>query len=172
MFQERLNRVMEILNINNRQLAEAIFVDPSLVSRWRKGTRTPSANGSYINAMCRFFVQRISAPYQRMALYQSMELKEDVAGHSGADLESLLFSWLMQRDLTAAEKGGSRYIDHLLGWIDQVDATYYSRAQLVPFELHSGEIKEEELFYGEEGIKQAWLRLIDLMLTTKRAPVL
>ena len=46
-FSEKLNLMMNISNTNNSALARAISVDPSLVSRLRRGDRTPSKNQTY-----------------------------------------------------------------------------------------------------------------------------
>ena len=50
-FKDKLSFLMGLTETKNRQLAKAITVDPSLVSRFRSGNRTPPDNAEYIKSI-------------------------------------------------------------------------------------------------------------------------
>lgn len=55
---ENLKSVMEYFSITNKELAKAIEVDPSLVSRWISGQRKIKASGTAMNSLAEFILSR------------------------------------------------------------------------------------------------------------------
>ena len=58
-FKDKLNFLMKITQVSNKELSKAIAVDPSLVSLLRSGKRKPPQNNIHIINMANFFVKKI-----------------------------------------------------------------------------------------------------------------
>lgn len=59
---------MKITQTTNKEVAQGISVDPSLISLFRSGKRKLPRNSSYVKNMSLFFAARCTAEYQRNAL--------------------------------------------------------------------------------------------------------
>ncbi len=60
MFSEKLSYIMMITNTSNTELAKALNVNQSLISKFKKGARIPPQNSNYIKKICDFFYNKIS----------------------------------------------------------------------------------------------------------------
>ncbi len=58
-FDKKLGSVMELINISNIQLSKYINVDPSLISRFRSGQRTPKSNPKLVADLCLTLLDRV-----------------------------------------------------------------------------------------------------------------
>lgn len=57
--------LMNLLGISGKELADAIGVDTSLVSRWRKGERKLTLKGGYVDAIAGYFLTHAYPPKDR-----------------------------------------------------------------------------------------------------------
>lgn len=73
-FKDKLNFLMKITQVSNKELSKAIAVDPSLVSLLRSGKRKPPQNNIHIINMAIFFVKKLTHQYQRTALAEAMNI--------------------------------------------------------------------------------------------------
>ena len=64
-FAKKLNVLMDLSGVTNSQLAKGLSVDASLVSRWRKGLRTPVNNLEIMQLLGKYFSERLSMEYQQ-----------------------------------------------------------------------------------------------------------
>lgn len=55
LFSEKLNVLLNLLNISNIRLARVLNVDSSLISRFRNGLRTPLKNSDLMESLCSYF---------------------------------------------------------------------------------------------------------------------
>src|SRR5690554_2305918 len=69
-FSKKIDLLMKMTHIKNNQLALAIGVDPSLVSRWRTGSRELNLTSPYLNKICAFFAENAKEDYQKLALLE------------------------------------------------------------------------------------------------------
>lgn len=90
-FQEKINRLLQTTGIANNQLAKALAVDPSLISRWRNGSRVPTAQSKYIEGIAEYVVFHAKKPSQKMALSELLNLDN---GADLATLKSAIANWL------------------------------------------------------------------------------
>ena len=67
-FQDKLIFLIELTSTSNKQLADAIRVDPSLISRLCSGNRQVPQNAEYLEAMADFFTSRFKTKCQIDAL--------------------------------------------------------------------------------------------------------
>ena len=73
-FSVKLNALMDLTGTTNSQLAKALNVDPSLVCRWRKNTRSPLNNYNIMISLGNYFSQKLVMPYQKQALFNLMKI--------------------------------------------------------------------------------------------------
>ena len=93
-FAEKLVFLMELTATSNKQLAEAVNVDPSLISRLRNARRDAPKNLTSIKAIADYFSKKCEGNYQRIALSEAMNRKHLQLQMDSAMLSDLLFDWL------------------------------------------------------------------------------
>lgn len=67
-FSDRLNTLMLLTGTTNIKLARTLSVDPSLVSRWRNGSRRPANDPEVFSRIALFMVQKAGTGYYRAQL--------------------------------------------------------------------------------------------------------
>ena len=72
-FADKLNYLMRRTDATNKELAQAISVDRSLISLLRTGKRGMPRNQEHIQNMAHFFAKNVTADYQRRALAELMQ---------------------------------------------------------------------------------------------------
>ena len=90
---EKLNFLLDLTFSTNRMLAQAIQVDPSLISRLRTGARRLPRNQKYVKPMAQFFAKRCTADYQRQALSEMLGVRQDFLADE-KHLLGILYDWL------------------------------------------------------------------------------
>lgn len=79
-FHEKLDLLMNMTQISNNEVAHALQVDPSLISRFRTGRRVPSLKSGNIEKLAEYFASMITQEYQKAALaelFDTMITPED-----------------------------------------------------------------------------------------------
>lgn len=94
-FSNKLNMIMTILNCNNSRLGRGINVDPSLISRWKSGSRKLKPNSPYIPLIVDFLLRTEPMAYQVESINNMLgtefELKK--YGHI-CKFKNALIEWL------------------------------------------------------------------------------
>lgn len=93
-FQEKLNALMSTQGVTNSRLAKALSVDPSLVSRWRNGSRTPLKNPEFIRFIASYFVNIAKRESQKASLLELLSSPVKTAEKDADSLADLLARWL------------------------------------------------------------------------------
>lgn len=94
-FAEKLDYLMTLTKTSNSALAQWSNIDPSYISRLRRGDRTPASNESYTMAMAMYFSKNCSQDFQWNAIVEMMGVPD--SAKSITDKESrkdLIYSWL------------------------------------------------------------------------------
>lgn len=91
-FHEKLNFLMNITNTNNSALGRKINLDPSYISRLRRGQRSAIKDGAVIYALASYLMSKSGLDYQQKAL--SAALNKNVLNLSHAELSALAAKWL------------------------------------------------------------------------------
>ena len=153
-FSEKLNLIMNITNTTNSILARAISIDPSLVSRLRRGDRTPSKNQNYIRAMSEFFARNCTTEYQKAALREM--LQKDLPGND-SELTALIDTWFLEDIMQT---------DSVANFIDSLTNFQFRK---VPNALDPDSLdiidnmkSDETIFYGTEGKRNAVIKFLSL----------
>lgn len=145
-FSEKLSFLMYITGTGNRELADALSVDPSMVSLMRTGKRKLSKNPLQAQKMALFFAKRCSAAYQRQALSEMIGKLSISPGMPTDVLASHLEDWL---------KGEKDLADTVLSGIQApfIDEKQISSLDLPPVQPFSSD-NQTQFFYGAEGRKE------------------
>lgn len=93
MFYKKFNFLMNLTNSKNINVAKAINIDPSYVSRLRNGNRPLSKNPSIIKNLSIYFASRIKSKYQTMVLMDILHL--NIFPNNFEELSEIIHSWLL-----------------------------------------------------------------------------
>ncbi len=97
MFSEKLDLLMKLTGTTNSALARNVALDPSYISRLRRGERTPSRHAHYARAMASYLASSVSEEYQREVL--SGILRRPPSALASPDrLSEYLYGWLLEDD--------------------------------------------------------------------------
>ncbi|MBO4862791.1 MAG: transcriptional regulator [Eubacterium sp.] len=75
-FAEKLNAVMDLTNLSNIKLSKNLNVDPSYISRFRKGERIPKANSILLEKLCQYLYDRAVSHDQLDQLCEMIKLTD------------------------------------------------------------------------------------------------
>ena len=95
-FELRLKKLINIFQVSNKQLANAVNVDPSLVSRWKNGQRYPSEKYNQIKDIAAYFTSLKGDDFQQQQLYEIISNQKLITPHFN-DPVDLLTSYLSER---------------------------------------------------------------------------
>ena len=154
-FSNKLNFLMNITNTSNKELAEAISVDRSLISLLRSGKRKTPRNHDHIRHMASFFARRCSADFQFHALAEMLE-KPELRSNAPTDtLVDHLYRWML---------GDTPMIEHVFENVSQPPITSHVAPEHIPIHLSSPQDGQTQFFYGNEGMREALRHILDVAL--------
>lgn len=151
-FKDKLTFLMKLTQTSNKELADAIMVDPSLISLLRSGKRKQPQNQKYITQMADFFASRCTADFQRNALAEML-------GQS--ILRSSVPTAVMAGRLTRWLSGESDMIEQM---VETMDAAVTKPRQLPQVPKQPTSQQETTFYYGIEGRRKAAERIIQKLL--------
>lgn len=112
-FHEKLSFLLQITNISNNELANALGVGPSIISLYKTGRRDIPKRSIKVRKLASFFGTQILNKYQRQALAEKMENNDILQHFTPTDISEAIFCWFSnkamptngatQRMLTALE---------------------------------------------------------------------
>ncbi|MBR4605116.1 MAG: helix-turn-helix transcriptional regulator, partial [Lachnospiraceae bacterium] len=154
---ERLGAVMELAGLSNVRLGKLLNLDPSYISRFRSGFRSPKANPKMMNDICLILLERMDAREKTAALCKLIGASQDAMTDKEMIFD-LLYRWLYHTDRT----------DHtpfVEGLIDQI-GSFQADVKMPPIlleEAADGEALEENVqtYYGVNGLRRAVLRFLE-----------
>lgn len=102
-FSEKLSFLMHITETGNKELADALSVNPSMISLMRTGKRKLSKKPEQVKNMALFFAKRCAAPFQRQALSEMIGRVSIGSGMPTEVLAADIENWLTgEKDVAAA----------------------------------------------------------------------
>ncbi len=112
-FPEKLRLLMELFKISNSQLARAVNVDASLISRWKSGQRRVSVSSPHLPALAHYFTRYHGYLYQQEVLDQLLLINSDNSSKTSEDQRiQLLTEWFVSGQMPAPLDDSKR-ISHL-----------------------------------------------------------
>lgn len=164
LFPDKLIFLMELTSTSNKQLAEALNVDPSLISRFRRGTRSIPQKSEYFESMSNYFANKCSADYQLKALSETIGNYHLDTNPDTAITAAVIAVWL-----SSNETGYQTQANTLLRTFNQLKFTDIDNLCCLPASTSSPKAlqKEGELFacHGVEGRRKAGLLFLQYALS-------
>ena len=151
-FADRMDVVMTLLGVSNATLGRLLNMDPSLISRYRKGTRIPQNDSDFIYQLGDTLWRRIKA-YGRM---------DEIAGFMKAPVseidKELFIKWLTE--LGSDSDSGDCAVDLL-----EVFEAYTGPASFTPVpieKLITAEVLKDDrkIYMGHSGLRSAVIRFL------------
>jgi len=158
-FATRLSDVMNLAELSNVRLARLSNVDASVISRYRRGMRSPAANSYILESICRTLMSRVKAQgrlddlCELTGISRSMLINEEISVDvlrgwlcdTGADDTVIIGSLLENIDKFVPDlPSGCGAPEELLAGVDTGDDTVY--------------------YYGSDGLRNAAMRLVTTAL--------
>ena len=156
-FNEKLNLLMCLQNTPNNKLAKTLSVDPSLISRWRTGTRNIARNSTYLKSISEYFAEHATDPQSLMEILGLEQIT------NLNDLSEHLCTWL-STDL--AQEG-------------ELATAFISRLESTQMMKFPSSVKKEEpdpslgrkisieAFYGNSGKRNSLIKFLNAILQSK-----
>ncbi len=150
-FSRRFNAVIDLAELSNVRLSQLINVDPSLISRYRSGSRSPRSNPKLAHLLVQTLYQRIVKSGRQNELARLMRFPADELD------ESRLFDWMLDMDKVAENSASAA--EKLLESFDSysVPETPSFPADPVPGETID---RTKDVYEGYEGLQQAVIRFL------------
>ena len=162
-FGERLNTSMELAELSNARLSRLTHTDPSLISRYRNGVRTPVSNPALAGQISGIIYDYI------LKRGKENELSE-VMGIPVSELEDEdFFLWLY--DQGESQGDGISSAESLLGIFDSFTASSFASSSLPSVEniVLEPDNAAEAMYYGMDGLRAAVLRFLSGAVREKAA---
>ena len=162
-FGEKLDLLMRISQTTNSTLARSVSLDPSFVSRLRRGVRTPARNENYVRAIAAYVARVCQSDYQKAALNETMKRNIDKWPEDTEKTTELICHWLS--DLSA---GGHKSVESFLDGLAQFQ--FKKVPQLTDMNvtmLFAKPVTNDAVYYGIEGKRNAVLHFLSSILQHK-----
>lgn len=155
-FGNRLNAVIELLGISNARLARQLSVDPSLISRFRSGVRSPRSNPQLSAALCAALLKQAEKQNKTGGLQKLIGFSEP-GEQETENLAHIFREWLLSTDKYRPTSA----VDRLLGAIDNFSPDF--GPPLLPiaaFIEKEAPVGGQHLYWGLGGLREAVLRFL------------
>ena len=107
-FGEKLHFLLSFARVSNARLARELHVDPSYISRFRSGSRTPDAQNPLIDKTAQYMARRIEEQGLEQELNEFLHLP-----HKSSPMEQTLKEWLRNDGIPAGNFRLEQIIDTL-----------------------------------------------------------
>lgn len=92
-FSQKLNSLIRIAGLKNSQMAKTLNVDPSLISRWRSGTRKLACNTELMVQVASYISSHITTEHHRKLLAELLG-SGLLTSASSEDITEAIYDWL------------------------------------------------------------------------------
>ncbi len=143
---------MDTTHTSNRQLADNINVDPSMISLIRTGRRGKPRNSDHILAMADYLASRCTSLYQKVALSDAIGRFNLRYENTQMELSAAIYDWLSDDSYTPPTT-----MDQLLDFPSPVPL----KEKEFPSSIPPLKDSETEIYYGKDGKGAAFLHLMN-----------
>ncbi|MBR2805849.1 MAG: hypothetical protein IKE18_03615 [Oscillospiraceae bacterium] len=157
-FGRRLGAVMKLVDITNKHLGSLLDLDPSYISRFKNGLRTPRSDDATTEKIC-------TALFDLVREQNKLDYLAKLMGYGGEtgksdDFYVAFHSWLYDLDPRNDFKAVNELIDHIFTLPSEPE-----KIADLPEPDGSGLYDHSPgIYYGLDGLKEAILRLLSTML--------
>ncbi len=155
-FSWKMNAVMELLDLSNIRLARAVNTDPSYISRFRNGVRSPKANVALIMSICNELLLHITMQKKENELAALMEIEPEP--RSDPEMLRTLFSkWLC--DFSASRE--TETLDKLLDSLDRFTPVAGAKLPRIHETAKWVSYEHKSTYHGIDGLRTAVVRFLN-----------
>ncbi len=162
-FGQRFSAILDLAEFSNVRFGKLLNIDPSYISRFRNGLRTPVSNSKLTEEMCRVLYSRLKGQNRLSNLARLMNISpEDL--HNDTDWEKELYSWLFLSE-------DNKISSFVVGMVDQIGS--FSADIIQPpliFEMAADKTvlsDDRPLYHGMTGLQTAVLRFLGNVIERK-----
>ena len=170
-FHMRLDALMDLAGLCNSDVAEVTGVDPSYVSRIRRGQRTPSNLPSFASKSAHVAADKCIEQGMLDALGELVGMPDIVEGLPEWDpgeessIAEIIEVWLMGSQIVQADMAK---LDGLLAWLDETDfSPWLSLCNSEPVETPDPPDPVARFYYGVDGMRTAEIDFLDMAVATR-----
>ena len=158
-FFEKLDFLMNITNTSNSALALNIKLDPSHISRLRRGERNALKNDACIGAMASYFARHCDQDYQQKALAEALNLS--AFPHDVAKLSASLSQWLSIKSKNEVDTVES-FLSGLVNLKNRQNVAVASGSAGIPFENQNN---DTSVYHGIAGKRRAVIEFMSEVIS-------
>lgn len=152
-FYEKLDFLMNITNTSNSILGQKVNLDPSYISRLRRGQRNALKDKAVIEAMAEYFSRHCMADYQLKSISDALNISKTIFDFS--ELQQLIVKWFSNEKVNEVKAVGN-FMDGLV----EIDANLKipeNTVETVKEKVTSTIFLQDDvsIYHGVEGKRQA-----------------
>lgn len=159
-FAEKLDLLMHITNTSNSLLARNLTLDASVISRLRRGVRTPAKNATYLEKMSEYFARSCPAEYQIVAVREAIKKSMPTNPPTAENLANLIYWWLREEPASKTTSINN-FLDRIINFQSKKMGPSLAKNTICQDWSTLGEV---ETYYGVEGKQKAVLTFLSLVL--------
>lgn len=154
-FPDKLNIIMNGLDISNSSMATAVHVDASVISRFRNNVRVPS-NDTILSNISTFIYETAMKNDQMDELISIIELPADIVDHKDQSIE-FIQNWFSGIGESAEEKMVAAFLDKIDKFTPDAFPPLPELDMIAPEAIRNS---REESYKGIEGLRRAVVRFL------------
>lgn len=159
MFAEKLNFLMSIIGVSGGELAHAVSLDPSYISRLRSGMRTLPKGQRFLGDIAAFFATRVHTDYQIRLLRDAMSF-EDPWPEDVEEAKDHIYDWLLRKESSQRVA--------ILNVLQGAVSSFLLEAVLSPdatLDLSDFSRDAKSYYFGQQGRRDAFFQFLALALS-------
>lgn len=162
-FGQRFSAILDLAEFSNVRFGKLLNIDPSYISRFRNGLRTPVSNSKLTEEMCRVLYSRLKELKYLSRLAGLMNVSQENLSND-TDWEKELYSWLfLSEDNTVSS--------FVAGMVDQIGSFSADIIKsLLSFETAADKTALSDsrpLYHGMTGLQTAVIRFLGNVIERK-----
>ncbi|NCB43039.1 MAG: hypothetical protein EOM59_10520 [Clostridia bacterium] len=158
MFADKLNFLISIVGISGGELAHAVDLDPSYISRLRHGKRALPKEHHFIEPISLYFATHIKSDYQKTLLCDAMGVTLEWP-ETTEKAKKYITSWLLTENPRQYDMIRNVFLEIARSF--PLDSSVYIEA-LPDLSEYSNDTRE--IYFGKEGKRDAFLRFFALAI--------
>lgn len=165
-FGKKFSSAIELSEMTGSQIAHQLNVDPSLISRFLSGTRSPKSNPAMYDQLCQALFNKVIALDKRRELINLIQLAPPYGQSKTIDYSDEILYRHFHAWLYDFKNEDYLAIHHLLSYIETFTLPPISALPEPPRELINQIMAEaSDNYMGTKGLQNAVIRFLNLAIT-------
>jgi hypothetical protein len=162
MFAEKLNFLISIIGISGGELAHAISLDPSYISRLRRGKRALPKDQHFTESISSYFATQITSEYQNKLMCDALGITEWPEAPEKA--QKYILNWLLTEN--PRQRNIIRTIFKQITDSSPLDVS--TQVENLP-DWPECKNDEREIYFGKKGREEAFLHFLAIATDTSES---